>query len=156
TSPGITRSPVNSGNPGLQIQRFHGRKISVADVIEPNRGAGQRTSPAHLIERARISGCILTPSTATGGLVKLKVWGFLFVLAASGWGQSFDTGILGAVTDPSGAVIPGAAITVTQPATGVVRTATTTPSGAYEIRYLLPGEWIVEVRTTGFRSQKSS
>src|SRR5262245_19721196 len=88
--------------------------------------------------------------------MKLTLWASLTVLAAAGGAQSFDTGILGAVTDPSGAVIAGAAITVSQPATGVVRTATTTPGGAYEIRYLLPGEWVVEVRNAGFRSQKSS
>ena len=72
------------------------------------------------------------------------------------WSQSFDTGILGTVNDPSGAVAVGAAITVTQPATGTVRTVQTGPNGAYEIRYLLPGEWAVEVRLSGFRSQKSS
>src|SRR5215510_5075401 len=87
--------------------------------------------------------------------MNLKIWVCFAVLAASAWPQSFDTGILGTVTDPSGAIIAGADITVTQPATGVVRIAKTLPNGGYEIRYLLPGDWVVEVRTTGFRSQKS-
>ena len=70
--------------------------------------------------------------------------------------QSFDTGILGTVTDPSGAVVAGGDVTLTQPDTGTVRTVQTGPNGAYEVRYLLPGEWVVEVRTRGFQSAKSS
>src|SRR4030095_6085904 len=72
------------------------------------------------------------------------------------WSQSFDTGILGTVSDSSGAVVVGAAITITQPATGTVRMARTAATGTYEVRYLLPGEWMVEVRLPGFRSQKSA
>src|SRR5262249_35245906 len=70
--------------------------------------------------------------------------------------QSFDTGILGTVMDPSGAIVVGAAVTITQPATGTVRTVQTAANGTYEVRYLLPGEWVVEVRIQGFQSEKSS
>ena len=72
------------------------------------------------------------------------------------WSQSADTGILGAISDPSGAVVAGAAITVTQPATGIARAVQSDPTGAYEVRYLTPGVYVVEVRTAGFRSEKSS
>ena len=37
--------------------------------------------------------------------------------------QTLDTGILGLITDPSGAVIAGASVTVTNTATGVRRVA---------------------------------
>src|SRR5438552_3949073 len=85
------------------------------------------------------------------------VQSFLIVFAVSTvWSQSFDTGILGTITDPSGAVIAGAGIIIKQPATGTVRTVLTASNGAYEVRYLLPGEWVVEVRVSGFRSEKSS
>jgi Carboxypeptidase regulatory-like domain len=53
-------------------------------------------------------------------------------------------------------VVAGAAITITQPATGTVRAVQTGAAGTYEVRYLLPGEWLVEVRLAGFRSQKSA
>src|SRR5689334_8720307 len=72
------------------------------------------------------------------------------------WAQSLDTGILGTVSDPSGAVVVGAGVTITQPATGTTRVVQTAANGTYEVRYLLPGEWVVEVRVSGFRSQKSS
>src|SRR5258706_10137399 len=70
--------------------------------------------------------------------------------------QSADTGFLGTITDATGAVVAGAAVTVTQPATGAVRNVTTSGNGDYEVRYLPPGEYVIDVRTAGFRSEKSS
>jgi hypothetical protein len=70
--------------------------------------------------------------------------------------QSADTGFLGTITDATGAVVAGAPVVVTQPATGTVRNVTSSPTGSYEVRYLQPGEYVVEVRMTGFRSEKSS
>jgi outer membrane receptor protein involved in Fe transport len=74
--------------------------------------------------------------------------------AATLCGQTLDTGILGSVTDPGGAVITGAAVTITQPATGLSRSVTTGPDGAYEVRYLTPGEYTIEVKAQGFRSER--
>ena len=65
--------------------------------------------------------------------------------------QTLDTGILGLITAPSGAVIAGASVTVTNTATGVKRLAATGPDGKYEIRYLVPGQYTVEVTSAGFR-----
>ncbi len=69
-------------------------------------------------------------------------------------GQSLDTGILGTIVDPAGAVLTVASVTVTQPATGFTRTITTADDGSYEIRYLRPGDFIVEVKAPGFRSER--
>ncbi len=81
-------------------------------------------------------------------LLCLVLWGA--VLCA----QTLDTGILGNVTDPSGAVVAGAAITISQPATGLARSVSTATEGKYEVRYLVPGEYTVEVRASGFRSER--
>ena len=70
--------------------------------------------------------------------------------------QSVDTGILGTVVDGSGAVVPGADITVTNTATGVVQSAVTDPNGAYEIRYLVPGDYTVQAALSGFRTERSA
>src|SRR5581483_8626620 len=67
-------------------------------------------------------------------------------------GQTLDTGILGTVTDQSGATISGAAVTITQPATGQSRSVATATDGKYEVRYLVPGEYTVEVKAPGFRT----
>ena len=66
--------------------------------------------------------------------------------------QTIDTGILGTVSDSTGAVIAHAAVTISQRETGLARTLTTNTEGAYELRYLLPGEYSVEVRANGFRT----
>jgi hypothetical protein len=63
------------------------------------------------------------------------------------------TGIIsGTVTDESGAVIPNATITITNKATGFVRTTTTSPLGLYSAPALPAGEYVVQAEVTGFRT----
>jgi protocatechuate 3,4-dioxygenase beta subunit len=69
-------------------------------------------------------------------------------------GQTVDTAVLGTVLDPGGALVSGAAVTVLQPSTGLSRTSMTSPDGTYEIRYLVPGEYVVEIRVNGFRGER--
>jgi Carboxypeptidase regulatory-like domain len=67
--------------------------------------------------------------------------------------QTANTGALtGTVTDPSGAVISGATVTVTNLATGQTRTATTTSTGSYQISLLPPGNYSVHFQATGFKA----
>ncbi len=68
--------------------------------------------------------------------------------------QTADTAILGTVTDGSGAVVPAANIEISQPATGFTRSVATGTSGYYEIRYLIPGEYVVGVAASGFSTQR--
>src|SRR5437762_4839157 len=99
-------------------------------------------------------------SSPSGAVARVGVLGTLLAIIGLGgvglWAQSVDTGILGNVSDSTGAVIAGAAVTVTQPATGTSHNVSSGPTGAYEVRYLAPGEYVVEVRQAGFRSEKSS
>lgn len=67
--------------------------------------------------------------------------------------QTPSTGALtGTVTDPSGGVISGATVTVTDNATGQVRTATTDVNGSYRFGLLEPGTFSVAFSQTGFKS----
>jgi hypothetical protein len=62
------------------------------------------------------------------------------------------TGIIaGTVTDQVGAVLPGAAVTVTNKATGAARDAVTGPDGTFSIPSLLPGAYDVLVIAPGFQ-----
>ncbi|MDX2181121.1 MAG: TonB-dependent receptor [Bryobacteraceae bacterium] len=70
--------------------------------------------------------------------------------------QTIDTGIVGSVTDPSAAPVANAEVVVTHQSTGNTQTRRTNESGAYEIRYLLPGEYLVLVKADGFRSVRRS
>src|SRR5205085_9785351 len=64
--------------------------------------------------------------------------------------QSVTGTILGNVLDSSGAAVPNAAITLTNQDTGVVRTATSSADGVYNVPSLVPGKYTVEVRAQGF------
>jgi len=64
--------------------------------------------------------------------------------------QEFRATISGRVTDPSGAVIPGAKITITNTNTRVSVNSKTTGSGEYSVPFLLPGKYEVSVAAEGF------
>ncbi len=55
----------------------------------------------------------------------------------------------GTVTDPSGASIPGASVTVTGPG-GLVRVAQTGNNGSYAIANLPPGVYTLRIAAKGF------
>jgi hypothetical protein len=57
----------------------------------------------------------------------------------------------GTVTDPSGAVVPGAGVTATQSDTHVIRTMTTNESGDYEFPALPVGRYTLVVKAVGFK-----
>ena len=66
--------------------------------------------------------------------------------------QTVDTAIAGIVTDNTGAVIPGAIVTITDPATGQQKKAVTASTGEYNVNYLTPGSYDVAVSANGFTS----
>jgi hypothetical protein len=64
-----------------------------------------------------------------------------------------DTGIIsGKVTDPSGAVIPGARLTITQTATNFESISQTDSDGVYRVPSLQPGLYRVSVTAPGFKT----
>jgi hypothetical protein len=67
--------------------------------------------------------------------------------------QTVNTGALaGTITDPSGGVIAGAKVTVTNLATGLARSVTTDSKGAYQASLLPPGNYSVHFEAQGFTS----
>jgi hypothetical protein len=73
------------------------------------------------------------------------------LVATPSFSQTFGQ-ITGLVTDTSGGVLVGAAVTVTNPQTSFTRTETTNGSGLYSFPNLLPGLYDVRVATQGFQS----
>lgn len=61
----------------------------------------------------------------------------------------------GHVADPTGALIPGATITITTATGAAVKTATADASGTYTVRGLAPGSYIVHAAFNGFASFQS-
>ncbi len=66
-------------------------------------------------------------------------------------GQALS-GITGTITDATGAVVPGATVTVTNIGTQVSKTAVTSSAGTYNIVDLNPGSYTVKVEANGFQS----
>ncbi len=68
-------------------------------------------------------------------------------------GQSSSAGtITGTVADSSGAAVPGAAVTLTDAATGGARSATTNDKGTYIFPYVNPGTYSVKISKQGFKT----
>jgi hypothetical protein len=66
------------------------------------------------------------------------------------WGQEVTASITGTVSDPSGAAVPGAAVTATSTERGLSYTATTNDSGLYRIAQLPVGTYTLRVEKSGF------
>jgi hypothetical protein len=79
-----------------------------------------------------------------------------FLLPAVVAAQTHRASLRGTVYDPNGAAIPAATVTVTNRATGGIRTTQTNSSGEYVISSLPPGEYRVEVQNNGFRKHQET
>jgi outer membrane receptor protein involved in Fe transport len=79
----------------------------------------------------------------------------LLLLAASGLIAQTETAQLsGVVTDPTGAVVPNAKVTVKSVETGVNRVVNTSASGVYAFPDLRPGSYDLTVTSQGFSTTK--
>jgi len=75
----------------------------------------------------------------------------LAILSGRVMGQESRGSITGKVTDPSGAAVPGAQLSVTDAATNVTTKARTDAAGDYYVPYLIPGVYNVSVEAPGFK-----
>jgi len=85
---------------------------------------------------------------------------FLFVplllLLAPALHAQFGGSLNGTVTDTSGAVISGATVVLTNPATQAAKTTTTNATGFYTFTELAPGNYTVKVTANGFKEEDYS
>lgn len=77
----------------------------------------------------------------------------MFCLSSDSLAQAVDTAqVSGVVKDTSGAVIPGAQVTVTNLDRNVIRSVETAPDGSYTFANLGIGSYQLEVKSANFRS----
>src|SRR5262245_37318940 len=74
------------------------------------------------------------------------------VLAISGLAQSSNATLSGAVTDPAGAVVAGAELTLTNTATNSEAKFTSNERGEFTFRNLTPGTYDLKVSKSGFQN----
>ena len=74
----------------------------------------------------------------------------LLAMPAGSFGQSYFGTVTGELTDPTGAVIPGVKLTLTDQEKGYAFNATSDGSGRYLFRSIPPGVYSVTAEMTGF------
>jgi hypothetical protein len=99
------------------------------------RGQSNQAASATVARWVTVALCALVLTTGT----------------ALGQGSTTAT-IRGNVQDPSGGVLPGATITVTNTGTKAVQTATSDERGQYQFAALFPGTYDLRVELSGFKS----
>jgi hypothetical protein len=82
--------------------------------------------------------------------------GFLLSIVALSSAQVATTSLRGTVSDPKGAVIAGASVAISNPATGFSRSAKTDSQGGYQFLELPPAKYDVTVNAPGFAPIKQS
>jgi hypothetical protein len=123
----VFRKPTPSAGPDERLRRPSAAKPVLA---RPTRAAAS-FSRAHLLLMLLLAGMVTAHPTA--------------LLA-----QSDNSSIAGMITDPSGAVVGEAEITVTSELTGAEHKTVSNRSGFYTIAGLAPGKYTVTVTAPGF------
>src|SRR5689334_13229824 len=72
-------------------------------------------------------------------------------LSAVTWGQSSRATLGGRVTDPQGAAVPAAEVTVISEDTGVRQVTKTNDQGNWLVQFLVPAPYTFTVSAAGFR-----
>jgi hypothetical protein len=108
------------------------------------RQAGQMPAlPGFFKEGAMISPCFAKWT--------IHILGLALLLAVTAFGQSTTGSISGIVKGSSGAPIPDATVTITNPANNLSRIVTTGSTGLFIAPQLPPGAYTISVEKQGFR-----
>ena len=104
------------------------------------------------------SGCAIAPETSFARGISLKLYfgiglAAAALLCANAGAQTITSSLVGSVVDPSGAVVIGAPVTLTNDGTGAVRQGVTDTLGTYRFVNLDPGKYDVTVNAAGFKSE---
>ena len=89
--------------------------------------------------------------------MKRSLWGWVllctFASLTLAFGQNAATSLRGVIRDPSGALVPGATVTLTDNATGKAISTTANTSGGYEFPQIFPAKYTIRVTAAGFGDQ---
>jgi hypothetical protein len=100
--------------------------------------------------RVRFASLVITPIFS---LALLTLCAIGTVAPRAMLAQTNTTGLSGVITDPTGAVVPQAAVELTNPATGFIKVIKTASKGEYSFEQILPGRYKVTISATGFAPQ---
>src|SRR5206468_11840217 len=81
------------------------------------------------------------------------VGALLLAVTNQSFAQDVNASLSGTVTDPSGAAVPNAKLTLTNEATGFQFSFVSDEAGNYSFRNLTPGKYSLSVSAGGFKTQ---
>lgn len=91
-------------------------------------------------------------SSFSGSKLRLLILCYGLFLSHPAWSQA-TTSLRGTIKDPSGAVVPGAAVTVTDNTNGTAFSATSSAAGYYQFAQIPPAKYKIAVTAGGFGEQ---
>jgi uncharacterized lipoprotein YajG len=80
----------------------------------------------------------------------------LFLFAGQAYPQAITATVVGTVTDPTGAAVPEASVTIVNVDTAQQRSTTTNPAGNYEFPFLAVANYTLTVEKAGFQKSEVS
>src|SRR5580704_18342 len=92
----------------------------------------------------------------SGARVVTLLVGFFLAFSTLILAQTSTTSLRGTVYDAKGAVVPGATLTITNPAIGFSRTTKSDSQGSYQFLELPPAKYELAVNASGFATLKQS
>ncbi len=105
----------------------------------------------------QIAASTLGPNRV-GESMAMTRWAFLslwLVISSLSMAQS-TTSLRGTVTDPKGALLPGATVTLAEPQTGFTRTTQSSADGVYQFLQVPPGLYMLTASAAGFSNFKEA
>src|SRR5262252_3546317 len=75
------------------------------------------------------------------------------LFSACAWSQTQLATVFGTITDPSGAVVPGAQVTIVNQSTALKRSTLTDMAGQYRLAGLPTGNYALRTEKEGFQTQ---
>jgi len=80
----------------------------------------------------------------------------MFVVVAAAPLAAQNAALVVTVKDPQGALVPGAAVTLTNTESGVAQNAATDSAGLYEFSFLRPGTYSIKIQKSGFQTYEQT
>lgn len=109
-----------------------------------------------------LSGMLIPPLNRNALSAKRHAWHFILFASLSlaaflaleprSFSQGITGSITGTATDPSGAPVAGAMVTIRQTGTDAIRTIMTSDAGSYRVTQLAPGTYSIQVEKAGFKT----
>jgi carboxypeptidase family protein len=90
----------------------------------------------------------------SGSRVVALIVGFLFAVSLLVPAQTATSSLRGTISDPKGAVLPNAAVTLSNPGTGFSRTTKSGGDGVYQFLEVPPATYTLTVTSVGFATVK--